>query len=293
MFTIINKQILAKDIKRLDVLAEPIANRIKPGQFVFVIPEPGGEWLPFSVADFDRRKGTITLILQEVGLSTQKLGSIPIKENIFSILGPYGKPASIEKYGLVICVSTGIGTAQIYPLCRALKEAGNKVIGVMGAKSRRNLVLESQMRITCHKLAIMTEDGSYEKKGSAAQAVKKFLDTEPVKLVYAIGAEEMMKEISQVTMEKSIRMLVQLNPLMLCASGVCGSCRVRVNGLEVLACQEGPEFDGHQVDFDDLRVRARMLREPVKIDATAPAYLESDRGGSWRDMLAGFWKKLE
>ena len=295
MFPVINKQLLSKDVKRLDIRAEHIAGRIKPGQFVMVIPEPDGKWVPFSVVECDRKKGTITLIVREVGPATQKLGEISINETIFSILGPLGKPASIQKEGLVVCVSTGIGTAQILPICRAFKEAGNKVIGVIGAKTKRSLMLESQMRLTCHKLSIATEDGSYEKRGLATQLVKKFLDTEPVSLVYAIGSEEMMQEVGLLTSAKSIRMRAQLDPMMFCGFGVCGSCRVKIDGKEVLACQEGPEFDGHQVDFADLRVRVHALREAGRVDLapTSTSEWELSGSGSWRDRMAGFLKRFE
>ena len=195
--------------------------------------------------------------------------------------------------GVTACIVAALDRHPKVNVGAAFKEAGNKVIGVVGAKTRRELMLEPQMRLTCHKFAIATEDGSYEKRGTAAQVVKKILDTEAVKLVYAIGAEAMMQEVSVLTAAKSIRMLVQLKPLMLCGSGVCGSCRVNVNGREVLACQEGPEFDGHQVDFNDLRVRMRMLQEPINIPPTVSMDQGGNLNGSWREFFSGILKKLE
>lgn len=268
MFEIINKQILAKDIKMMEVYAPNIARKFKPGQFISVCPEEGDERIPLTIIDSDWDKGLISMIFQERGETTRKLGGMPIREPIFSILGPLGMPARIEKIGTVICIATGIGTAQILPICRAFKSAGNKVIGIVGAKTKKALMLEAQMRLSCNKFFIATNDGSYERRGFATDILETLInkyESEGVDtrsfLVYAIGAVEMMQSVCSLTREKKIKMLVQLTPVMGDCMGMCGSCRVKVGGETVSACTEGPEFDGHKVDFEDFSIRMNAFEE--------------------------------
>ncbi len=260
MFKIFNKQILAKDVKRLDVKAPLIAARIAPGQFVMVITHEGGEWIPMTVAEAEPMRGLITFIIQETSASTKELGALTIGEEIFSIIGPLGQPAPIEKWGVVVCVATGVGTAQILPICKALKKAGNKVIGVIGAKTKSSLTLEPQMRIACSRLLITTEDGSYERRGLASEIFKEIMETEMVKRVYAVGSAEMMETVCEMTRAKSVKTFVELNPAMSCGMGFCGSCRVRVGNKTVLACVSGPLFDGSQVDFTHFKTRLQSYR---------------------------------
>lgn len=259
MFKILHKQIYGENIKRLDVLAEPIARRVQPGQFVIVIPVAGGEWVPLTVTESDTRRGTVTFIFREEGSATQQLGAIPINENIFSIIGPFGNPATVEKVGLVVCVATGVGIASMLPVCKALKDIGNKVIGVVGGKTRRAIMLETQMRLACSKLFIATEDGSYERRGMASAVVKRLLDEGGVEMVYCVGSLDMMQAVCVLTKEKKIKTRVQIHSNVLCGTGVCGACRTRVGGETVLACQHGPEFDGHMVDFEVLKMRLRSV----------------------------------
>lgn len=256
MFTILNKQIIANDVKRIDVQAEAIARRVQPGQFVMVIAREHGVWVPLSVVEADPRKGTITLIFQEIGPALQQLGAIPIKETIYSIMGPLGQPsACTKKYGIVVCVASGGGAAQMLPVCRVLSKLGNKVIGILGAKNRRDLILEPQMRLACHKIYIATNDSTSEKKGSESGIVKQLLDQQVINLVYAVGNVDMMQAIAGMTQKKMVPLFVQVHPVMCCGTGFCGSCRINVGHQTVLACEQGPEFDGHKVDFNDLRVR--------------------------------------
>ncbi len=261
MFRIVNKQILATHVKRLDVTAPNIARKVLPGQFVSVSPEEGDERIPLSVVDFDRDKGHISLIFQERGLTTKKLGALQLGEEIFSILGPLGKPATIEKVGLVVCIATGVGTAKILPICRAYKRAGNKVIGIIGARTKRALMLEPQIRLSCNKIYITTEDGSYERKGLASDILKQILEEYKPDVVYAIGSEEMMRCTCEMTKIKGIKTFVHLNPIMVDCLGMCASCRVKVGDKIVLACIEGPEFDGHKVDFNEFIKRKKALEE--------------------------------
>ncbi len=265
MFKIINKQVLAPDVKRVDVLAPAVAMRIQAGQFVSVCPQEGDERIPLTVIEADKDKGTISLIFQEVGVTTKKLGTLPINESIFSILGPLGRPATIENKGTVICVATGIGTAQILPIARALRKAGNKVIGIIGAKTKKMLMLEAQMRLACQKLFIATNDGSYERRGLATDVLKEFIERQEIGLIYAIGSVEMTEAVCALTQKKRIKTLVCLNPVMVDCMGMCGSCRVKIGEKIILACLEGPEFDGHQVDFDFLQTRMNAFSPEVAV----------------------------
>lgn len=268
-YKIINKQILAENVKRIDIAAPDIARRIRPGQFVSVCPEEDDEHIPLTVTSCHPGKGSISLIFPEMGHTTRKLGALPINESIFSMLGPLGRPARIEKKETAVCVAAGMGIAQILPICRAFKNTGTKVVGMIGAKTKRALMLEPQMRLACHKIFIATDDGSYERRGLATDILKEFIERQEAGnanvrslLVYAIGSAEMMRTVCSMTKERGIETLVKLNPVMVDCMGMCGSCRVKVGGKTVLACVEGPEFDGHKVDFEDLSIRMNAYEEP-------------------------------
>ncbi|MEI7998386.1 MAG: sulfide/dihydroorotate dehydrogenase-like FAD/NAD-binding protein [Candidatus Omnitrophota bacterium] len=261
MFKIVHKQILAQDIKRVDIQAPGIASKIAPGQFVMVTVNNKIHSIAMSVVDSDERRGVISLIVHETGEVTKALGDLSIGEGLANVAGPLGKPAIVDKFGIVIAVATGIGAAQILPLCRALKKKGNKVIGVVGAKSKKVLMLESQMRVVCDEIFITTNDGSYERKGLATEVLKELLDKYKVNCVYAIGSVDMMEAASRMTQLKEIPIFVTLNPRMINGLGICGSCRVKVGGHFQLACIDGPQFNGHEVNFSDLHVRMNALKE--------------------------------
>lgn len=255
MFKITKKLILSEGIKRIEVLAPSVAEKALPGQFVSVCPYEGDERIPLTIIDSDTRQKTITLIFREAGPTTKKLGELMINEEIFSVLGPLGKPSAIAKEGLVVCVATSIGVAQMLPICRAYQKAGNKVIGIIGARTKRALLCEPQMRIACEKLFVATEDGSYIRRGLATDVLKEVLKEQKVNSVYAIGSVELMQSVCAITKEKNIKTKVQINPVMVDCLGMCGSCRVKVGKEIVLACLEGTEFNGHLVDFEDLKIR--------------------------------------
>jgi len=262
MYKIIHKQVIAQDIKKIDIAAPLIAARALPGQFVMVTPMPGEHNIPMTIIDSDERRSVISLLVHEVGPATRKLGELSIGESVHQIVGPLGRGAQMDKYGLVICVATGIGAAQILPICRGLKKKGNKVIGIIGAKSKKVLMLESQMRVVCDEIFITTNDGSYERKGLATGLLKEMLDKYTVHRVYAIGSVEMMQAAARMTQEKNIPLRVTLNPYMVNGLGLCGSCRVKIDGDTRLACIDGPEFDGHMVDYQDLTQRVNAM-EPL------------------------------
>jgi len=295
-FTILTKQILSENVKRLDILAQEIARRVEPGQFISVCPEEGDERIPLAVVDADAKKGTIALIFKEVGYTTRKLGNIPIQESVFSILGPLGKPAQISEGKTVICIATGVGIAQILPICRAFQKKGNKVIGVIGAKTKRTLMLEAQMRLSCNKIFITTEDGSYERKGLATDLFKEIVQRqrqgEREVMVYAIGAVEMLRKVCVFTKEHKIKTRVHLNPVMVDCMGMCGSCRVKVGGKMILACIEGPEFNGHKVDFQDLQIRMKAFEEEDECpDQKLPPSQQRGEFGIFKKFLSGILKK--
>ena len=259
MYKVVHKQVIAQDIKKIDISAPLIAARALPGQFVMVTPVLGEHNIPMTIVDCDERRSVVSLLVHEVGSATRKLGDLSIGESLYQMVGPLGRAAQIDRYGLVICVATGVGVAQILPICRGLKKKGNKVIGIVGAKSKKVLMLESQMRVVCDEIFITTNDGSYERKGLATGLLKDLLSKYTVHRVYAIGSVEMMQTASQMTKEKNIPLRVTLNPYMVNGLGLCGSCRVKVDGHFRLACVDGPEFDGHKVDYQDLSQRMNGL----------------------------------
>jgi len=255
MHKIINKQIIGSNIKRLEVAADVISRKAQPGQFVMVMPDEKSERIPLSVIDNDPQKGIITLIFEEVDDSSKELGALHIGDSVFAILGPLGLPAEIKHLGVVLCVGYEIGIAQLLSISRAYRKMENKVIGLVGAATKRTLILESQMRLACQKLYLATEDGSYERRGAIIDILSQIIHRENVNLVYAIGPLAMMQAVSEITQQKKIKTLVSLKPMMVDGIGLCGSCRVKVEDRELLACMDGPEFDGHAVDFEDLAIR--------------------------------------
>jgi len=264
MYKILTKEVLTQGIKKMVVEAEKIAINAQPGQFVMVIPTEKGERIPLTIADHDREHGTITLIFQEVGFSTYQLGSLKIGGEIYSILGPLGHPTEIANFGTVACIGGGVGIAELYPVCKALKNAGNKIVGITGAKTRRLLILENQMRRICKDLYITTDDGSHGTKGFVSDVLQNLLKNQQqnhLNLIYAIGPVPMMKAVSDLTRPYKIKTIVSLNPVMVDGTGMCGSCRVRIGGKTLFGCVDGPEFNGHEVDFTELQNRLGLFKE--------------------------------
>jgi ferredoxin--NADP+ reductase len=259
MFRIIHKERLAKDITKIIVEASQIVKKAKAGQFVVVIIDDKGERIPLTLAEWDKNTGNISLIFQEVGFTTRKLGSLNIGDSLEHILGPLGHPTEIKKLGTVICIGGGVGIAEVYPVSKAFKEADNRVLGIIGARERDLLILEDEMRKTCDELFITTDDGSYGRKGLVTDVLKDILD-KTTNLVYAIGPVPMMKAVVDFTREYKIKTIVSLNPIMVDATGMCGSCRCTVGSKTVFGCVDGPDFDGHQVDFIELEKRLKLFK---------------------------------
>lgn len=259
---IISKQNFADRFKRLDIHCPDVAVKIKAGQFVKISPAPGELSVPLVVSEIDPLRGVISVIVQEADPTAQKLAAIPINQSPHAIVGPLGVPVRIEKKGVVVCIATGIGIGRILPVARALKQVGNsKVIGIIGARTRKELLLEAQMRIACHKIFAATEDGTREYRGLATDLFKRVMREEQVHGVYAAGSVDMMEMISAATRPSGIETVVILDSPMLDCMGLCGSCRVRVNERTVPACVEGPAFNAHVVDFSDLKIRMNAFKE--------------------------------
>ncbi|MBU4346756.1 MAG: sulfide/dihydroorotate dehydrogenase-like FAD/NAD-binding protein [Candidatus Omnitrophica bacterium] len=271
MSRIIHKEDLAKDIIRLEVETPQIAKKARAGQFVVIIIEEQGERIPLTLANWDKDKGVISLIFQKVGFTTRKLGALNIGDSIGHILGPLGHATDARNIGTVICIGGGVGVAEVYPVCRAFKEAGNRLIGIIGSRSKDLLILENEMRGVCDELFIATDDGSAGHKGFVTDVLEEYFktieqstNTRYPDLVYAIGPLPMMRAVSEFTRRYDVKTTVSLNPIMVDATGMCGSCRCSVAGKTVFACVDGPEFDGHQADFGELEKRLELFKDQEK-----------------------------
>ena len=274
MAKIIKKEVLAEKIKRIEVLAPDIAKKALPGQFIVSKIDEKGERIPLTIAEKDSKKGTISLIFQEIGATTKRLGSLDEGEEILNLAGPLGKPSEIKNYGKVIAIGGGVGTAVVYPLICALKETGNIVFSILGVKSKRFLILEKELREISDKFFLTTDDGSAGEKGFVSDVLKKLLAREKIDLVITAGPLIMMKVISQITEPYKIKTIVSLNPIMVDGTGMCGSCRVRVGNESKFACVDGPEFDGHLVDFDTLIARSKLFSSQEKTASEKCGYAD-------------------
>jgi ferredoxin--NADP+ reductase len=264
-YLICSKGALAPEIKYMEIICPEIARKAKPGQFVVLIVDEKGERIPLTLVNWDTKKGTIKLIFQEVGYSTKKLAQLKIGDSIQAILGPLGKPTEIKKIGVIVCIGGGVGIAEIYPVSQAFKEAKNEVIGIIGSRTKSLIILENEMKQLCDQLYITTDDGSYGQKGFVTEILKKiFQANKHIDLIYATGPIPMMSAISELTMPEKIKTVVNLNPIMVDATGMCGSCRVAVGGKVYFGCIDGPEFDGHLVDFKELQSRLNLFKEQEK-----------------------------
>ncbi|MCX7836799.1 MAG: sulfide/dihydroorotate dehydrogenase-like FAD/NAD-binding protein [candidate division WOR-3 bacterium] len=266
MAKILKKEILAPNIKKIIVEASEVAKKAQPGQFVILRIDEKGERIPLTIGDFDREKGTLTIVFQEVGKSTYHLGLLNEGDEILDFVGPLGKPSEIEKFGTVCCIGGGVGTPEIYPVARALKEVGNYVISIIGARNKELVIMEKEMREVSDELYITTDDGTYGMKGFVTDALKKILDSgKKIDRVIAVGPVMMMKAVSELTKNYNIKTIVSLNAMMLDGTGMCGICRVEIGGETKFACVDGPEFDGHLVNYDLLMARLRTYLEEEKL----------------------------
>lgn len=252
-------------IIRFDITAPKIAAKAKAGQFVIVRVNETGERIPLTIADKDAFAGTITIIFQVVGKTTALMRSLKEGDLIRDVVGPLGKPAEVENVGTVIMVGGGTGVAILHHVTKAFKEAGNYVIGIIGAKEKDLLILEDEMRAMCDELVVTTDDGSWGERGFVTQPLQKYLEERyDIKLVYAIGPIVMMKNVCNLTKKYNIPTMVSLNPIMIDGTGMCGGCRVTVDNKIQFCCVDGPDFNGHLVDFDELEKRNNIYLKEEK-----------------------------
>ncbi len=245
--------------------APEIARKRKAGQFIVLMTDEQGERIPLTIADSDSEKGTITIIYQIVGKTTAKMAQMEKGDFILNVLGPLGHPTEIENFGTAIVVGGGVGIGVAYPIASALKKAGNKVISIIGARTKDILILEDEMRKVSDQLLVATDDGSYGFHGFVSAVLQNVIDSkEKIDIVYAIGPVPMMRVLANLTKPYGLKTIVSLNPIMVDATGMCGACRVSVGGKTKFGCVDGPEFDGHEVDFNLLITRLRMYAEQEK-----------------------------
>jgi ferredoxin--NADP+ reductase len=246
-----------------------IARAHRAGQFVIVIPREGGERIPLTVAAKDEAAGTINILFQEVGASTMMLGALKKGDSVAHIAGPLGKPTHVEKFGTVVCIGGGIGIAPVHPIAKAMKDAGNRVISILGARNKGLLIYEDRMKLASSEVRITTDDGSYGRKGFVTDELKRIIEEEniPVDMVVVIGPPIMMKFVCKVTAPHKIKTYASLNTIMVDGTGMCGACRVSVGGKTKFVCVDGPEFDGHEVDYDEMMARQRQYLPEEKLAA--------------------------
>ncbi len=262
---IVDKKILGElgdtKIVQIKIFSPVIAQHYQPGQFVIIMVEEHGERIPLTITEADISLGTITLIFQEVGYTTKLLGKLDIGDNLYHIVGPLGKPTEIKYYGNIVFVGGGVGTAEIYPVAVAMKEKNNKIITIIGARNKNLVILEDKFKELSDKLYITTDDGSYGIKGLVTDVLKGLLGKEKIDLVYAVGPVVMMKAVSYLTKDYNIPTVVSLNTIMIDGTGMCGSCRITYDGKIKYVCCDGPEFDGHKVDWDEVLKRSKTYIE--------------------------------
>jgi ferredoxin--NADP+ reductase len=256
MNEIISKEEIAPKTFRYTIYHPKIAKKRKAGQFVIIRVHDGGERVPLTIVDSETKTGTVTLIFQAVGHSTRELAELGVGERLLDMAGPLGKPTHIENYGTACVIGGGYGTAPVLPIAAALKDAGNDLVGIIGARTEELVILEDELSAICSRLEVATDDGSYGHHGFVTDVLAELLDEPvPIDFVLAVGPTPMMRAVSQLTKQHGIKTMVSLNPIMVDGTGMCGGCRVEVGGETKFACVDGPEFDGHLVNFDLLMKR--------------------------------------
>jgi ferredoxin--NADP+ reductase len=265
MFKILQAQFIAPNIKRFIIEAPRIARKHKPGQFVIVRLYEEGERIPLTIEKSDPARGKINMVVQSIGKTTHLLNSLEAGDNILDVVGPLGKPSEIEKFGTVVIMGGGVGTAMAYPTAAALKRAGNRVLTIIGGRTKDLVILEAEMRAVSDAVMVTTDDGSYADKGLVTDKLKQLIGNgTQIDLVLAVGPIPMMKAVADVTRKENIRTIVSLNPIMIDGTGMCGGCRVLIDGKSEFACVDGPEFDAARVDFAVLVQRNAMYRAAEK-----------------------------
>ncbi len=264
MYRIVFRQDLVPNIHLLKIDAPDVARKARPGQFVVIRIDEKGERIPLTIADWDEAEGTVTIVYMEVGTTTCRLALLQAGDYIKDFIGPLGVPTHIEKFGTVVCVAGGFAIATTMPIARAMRQTGNRVISIMGARSKELIFWENELRGVSDELVITTDDGSYGRKGLVTESLKELLESGGVDRVIAIGPSIMMKYCALTTEPFGVKTIVSLNPIMVDGTGMCGCCRVQVGGLTKFVCVDGPDFDGHEVDWDLLFARQRSYLDEEK-----------------------------
>ena len=267
MFRILDVKQIGERTKEMVVEAPLVAKKAEAGQFVVVMVDDKSERVPLTIADYDREKGTITIVFLEIGYSTRKLGKLEAGDSLAHFIGPLGKPSDIkENEGTMVFVGGGVGIAAIYPIARKAKQLGNEVISIIGARTKDLLLWKDKVREISDELIVTTDDGSYGIKGVVTQPLKELLEKrKDIKKVVTVGPAIMMKFVAKTTEPYGVKTIASLNPIMVDGTGMCGGCRVEVGGQSKFACVDGPEFDAHQVDFDSLMKRLATYREEERL----------------------------
>ncbi len=263
-YEILYKKELCTNQYEIRVKAPFITKNAKAGQFIILRTDKNSERIPLTIADYDRENEILTIVYMAVGYTTKKLASLNVGDEIEDIVGPLGVPTHIEKYGTVICVAGGYGAAPCYLIAKAFKDAGNKVHMVMGARTKDLIFWEDKMKDACNELHITTDDGSYGTKGFTTQVAKEIIDSEKVDYVIAVGPMPMMRAVAELTRPYGIKTEASMNPIMVDGTGMCGACRVTVGGKVKFACVDGPDFDAHLIDFDEVINRTKIYKEEEK-----------------------------
>ena len=258
MYKILARRDLVPNIHLFKIAAPKVAKKANAGQFVVVRIDETGERIPLTIADWDREEGSVTVVFMEVGTTTHRLALLKANDQIANFIGPLGLPTHIEKFGTVVCVAGGFAVATIFPIARALKEKGNQVIAIMGARNKDLIFWEDELRSVSDRLIVTTDDGSYARKGLVTEPLKELLEAGGVDRVIAIGPSIMMKFSAKTTEPFGVKTIVSLNPIMVDGTGMCGCCRVAVGEETRFACVDGPDFDAHLVDWDLLLARQRI-----------------------------------
>lgn len=261
MYEILAKEVLGDNLYLYEVKAPDVVRNAKAGQFIIIRHHECSERIPLTIADLSKKRESITIVFQVVGRSTQELASFEVGDQILDLVGPLGMPSEIENYGTVVCIGGGVGIAPVYPIARDLKQAGNRVISIIGARCTDLLFWKEKMAVISDELLIVTDDGSEGLKGFVTDALKSILETNKIDRVWAIGPMIMMKSVSEMTRPLKIKTIVSLNPVMVDGTGMCGACRVGIGKETKFACVDGPEFDGHLVDYDLALKRVNFFKE--------------------------------
>jgi ferredoxin--NADP+ reductase len=259
LYKILLKEDLTPQTHLFKMAAPAVAKKAKAGQFVVVRIDEKGERIPLTIADYDEKEGTVTIVFMEVGATTARLAQLKANDSITDFVGPLGVPTEIEKFGTVVCVAGGVGAAPVAPIARALKQAGNRIITILGARSHELLFWEDVLKAASDEMIVTTDDGSYGRKGVVTEPLKELLESgQKIDRVVAIGPVVMMKFCALTTLPFKVKTIVSLNPIMVDGTGMCGCCRVSVDGETKFACVDGPDFDGHKVDWTLMAARQRI-----------------------------------